>query len=121
MEGGHGARARFLITAIGVLSAPQMPKIEGLKDYKGEWFHTGLWPKYQVDFAGKRVGVIGTGASAVQLITEIGKEVGHLTVFSGLQIIARRRTIRRLIARLNSRSRSAIQISSNAFAKPLPA
>jgi cation diffusion facilitator CzcD-associated flavoprotein CzcO len=80
-EGGRCARARFLITAIGVLSAPQMPKVEGLTDYKGEWYHTGLWPKHPVDFAGKRVGVIGTGASAVQLITEIGKEVGHLTVF----------------------------------------
>jgi cation diffusion facilitator CzcD-associated flavoprotein CzcO len=80
-EKGDRARAKFLITAIGVLSAPQMPKIPGLDDYTGEWHHTGLWPHTPVQFAGKRVGVIGTGATAVQLITEIAKEVGHLTVF----------------------------------------
>jgi len=78
---GKRARARFLITAVGVLSAPQMPKVEGLESYTGEWYHTGLWPKEPVSFAGKRVAVIGTGASAVQLITEIAKQVGHLTVF----------------------------------------
>jgi cation diffusion facilitator CzcD-associated flavoprotein CzcO len=43
-ENGDRARAKFLITAIGVLSAPQMPSIPGLIDYKGEWYHTGLWP-----------------------------------------------------------------------------
>ncbi|MGE0821456.1 MAG: flavin-containing monooxygenase [Candidatus Binatia bacterium] len=80
-EDGGRARAKFLITAIGVLSAPQMPNIKGLTDYTGEWYHTGLWPHTPVKFAGKRVGVIGTGATAVQLITEIAKEVGHLTVF----------------------------------------
>jgi cation diffusion facilitator CzcD-associated flavoprotein CzcO len=58
-----------------------MPKIEGLDSYTGEWRHTGLWPHTPVDFIGKRVGVIGTGATAVQLITEIAKEVAHLTVF----------------------------------------
>lgn len=80
-EQGGSARAKFLITAIGVLSAPQMPKIPGLDEYKGEWYHTGLWPHTPVNFTGKRVGVIGTGATAVQLITEIAKEVAHLTVF----------------------------------------
>jgi cation diffusion facilitator CzcD-associated flavoprotein CzcO len=80
-EKGSSARAKFLITAIGVLSAPQMPKIEGLDSYQGEWYHTGLWPHTSVQFAGKRVGVIGTGATGVQLITEIAKEVAHLTVF----------------------------------------
>lgn len=80
-EKGARARAQFLITAIGVLSAPQMPKIEGLESYQGEWHHTGLWPHTPVNFKGKRVGVIGTGATGVQLITEIAKEVAHLTVF----------------------------------------
>jgi cation diffusion facilitator CzcD-associated flavoprotein CzcO len=80
-EHGAFARAKFLITAIGVLSAPQMPNIPGLDDYKGEWHHTGLWPHTPVDFVGKRVGVIGTGATAVQLITAIAKDVAHLTVF----------------------------------------
>ncbi|MBI3799061.1 MAG: NAD(P)/FAD-dependent oxidoreductase, partial [Deltaproteobacteria bacterium] len=80
-ENGSCARAQFLITAIGVLSAPQMPNIQGLNDYQGEWHHTGLWPHTPVNFTGKRVGVIGTGATAVQLITAIAKDVGQLTVF----------------------------------------
>jgi cation diffusion facilitator CzcD-associated flavoprotein CzcO len=86
-EDGRRARARFLITAIGPLSAPTMPVIEGAGDlkggcvFKGEAYHTGLWPHDPVSFAGKRVAVIGTGASGVQAITEIAKTVGHLTVF----------------------------------------
>ena len=78
---GRHARARFLITAIGPLSAPTMPTIPGVDNFRGEAYHTGLWPHEPVSFAGKRVGVIGTGATAVQAITEIAKTVGHLTVF----------------------------------------
>ena len=80
-EDGKRARSRFLITAIGPLSAPTMPNIPGADDFKGECYHTGLWPQHEVTFAGKRVAVIGTGASGVQAITEIAKTVGHLTVF----------------------------------------
>ncbi|MDE2937466.1 MAG: NAD(P)/FAD-dependent oxidoreductase [Chloroflexota bacterium] len=78
---GHQARAPFLITAVGLLSAHYIPDFEGLEDYQGSWCHTGRWPKEGMDLAGRRVGVIGTGATAVQLITEIAREVGHLTVF----------------------------------------
>ena len=78
---GRRAQARFLITAIGPLSAPTMPTIPGVEDFEGEAYHTGTWPHEPVTFAGKRVGVIGTGATAVQAITEIAKTVGHLTVF----------------------------------------
>jgi cation diffusion facilitator CzcD-associated flavoprotein CzcO len=81
LEDGRRARARFLITAIGPLSAPTMPAIEGAADFNGEAYHTGLWPHHPVSFAGKRVAVIGTGASGVQAITEIAKTVGELTVF----------------------------------------
>jgi cation diffusion facilitator CzcD-associated flavoprotein CzcO len=80
-ENGRRARARFLVTAIGPLSAPTMPVIEGIDEFKGEAWHTGLWPHHPVSFEGKRVAVIGTGASGVQAITEIAKTVGHLTVF----------------------------------------
>jgi len=80
-EDGRRARARFLITAIGPLSAPTMPTILGVESFRGEAYHTGRWPYEPVSFAGKRVGVIGTGATAVQAITEIAKTVGHLTVF----------------------------------------
>jgi cation diffusion facilitator CzcD-associated flavoprotein CzcO len=80
-EDGRRVRARFLITAIGPLSAPTMPTIPGIEDFLGESYHTGRWPHEPVSFAGKRVAVIGTGATAVQAITEIAKTVGHLTVF----------------------------------------
>ena len=81
MDDGHKARGQFLITAVGLLSAHYVPDFEGFNDFKGPWCHTGRWPKEGMDLAGKRVGVVGTGATAVQLITEIAKEVGHLTVF----------------------------------------
>ena len=81
MQDGYKARGQFLITAVGLLSAHYVPDFEGIHDFKGSWCHTGRWPKEGMDLAGKRVGVVGTGATAVQLITEIAKEVGHLTVF----------------------------------------
>ena len=81
MQDGHKARGQFLITAVGLLSAHYVPDFEGIHDFKGPWCHTGRWPKEGMDLAGKRVGVVGTGATAVQLITEIAKEVSHLTVF----------------------------------------
>jgi cation diffusion facilitator CzcD-associated flavoprotein CzcO len=81
LHSGECAKARFLITAIGPLSAPQMPKIGGIDDFKGESYHTATWPHEPVDFSGKRVAVIGTGATGVQLIQEVAKTVGHLSVF----------------------------------------
>ena len=78
---GRRAAGQFLITAVGLLSAAYVPDFEGLDSFQGDWCHTGRWPKEGMDLAGKRVGVIGTGATGVQLITEIAKEVGHLTVF----------------------------------------
>jgi cation diffusion facilitator CzcD-associated flavoprotein CzcO len=81
LEDGRHYSARFLLTAIGILSAPTMPNIPGVGTFKGEACHTHAWPKEGVDFVGKRVGIIGTGATAVQTIQEIAKNVGHLTVF----------------------------------------
>jgi cation diffusion facilitator CzcD-associated flavoprotein CzcO len=81
LEDGRHYATRLLITAIGVLSAPTMPRISGVETFKGQSCHTHYWPKEKVDFAGKRVAVIGTGATAVQTITEVAKTVGHLTVF----------------------------------------
>ena len=80
-EDGRRARARFLITAVGPLSAPTLPRLEGLDSFNGEAYHTGLWPHEPVSLAGKRVGVIGTGASGVQVIQEAAKVAAHLTVF----------------------------------------
>ena len=80
-EEGHRARAPFVIAAVGVLSAHYVPDFAGLESFQGTWCHTGRWPKDGLDVTGKRVGVIGTGATAVQLIPEIAKDVAHLTVF----------------------------------------
>jgi cation diffusion facilitator CzcD-associated flavoprotein CzcO len=81
LQDGSRFRTRFLITAIGPLSAPTMPRIEGVDAFVGQSFHTARWPHEPVDFAGKRVAVIGTGATGVQTIQTIAGSVGHLTVF----------------------------------------
>ena len=81
LENGARFRSRFLITAIGPLSAPTLPRIEGVDSFKGEAYHTARWPHEPVSFAGKRVAVIGTGATGVQTIQEVAKTAGHLTVF----------------------------------------
>ncbi|MSR13924.1 MAG: NAD(P)/FAD-dependent oxidoreductase [Gammaproteobacteria bacterium] len=78
---GSRARSRYFVTALGPLSTPVIPSFEGIDSFKGESHHTGLWPHTPVDFAGRRVAVIGTGASGVQLIQTIAKTVDHLTVF----------------------------------------
>ncbi len=81
LEDGSRSRARFLVTAIGPLSAPTMPRIEGVGTFRGEAYHTARWPHEPVSFEGKRVAVIGTGATGVQTIQEVAKTAGHLTVF----------------------------------------
>jgi len=78
---GDRVTAQFLITGIGCISAGNVPDIKGLHSFQGEWYHTGSWPHEKVDFAGKRVAVIGTGSSGVQSIPVIAEQAGHLTVF----------------------------------------
>ena len=81
LSNGDTYTCRFLIAGIGLLSQPTMPKIKGIDSFKGPSFHTARWPHSPVDFSGKKVGIIGTGASGVQTIQEICKEVESLTVF----------------------------------------
>ncbi len=81
LEDGKQFSTRFLITAIGPLSTPTLPRLEGIDSFQGQSFHTARWPREKVDFTGKRVAVIGTGATGVQTIQSIAAEVGHLTVF----------------------------------------
>ena len=81
IDDGTEIRARFFIAATGVLSVPYFPDVPGREDFRGESYHTGLWPATPVDFAGKRVAVIGTGSSGVQLIPVIADEVASLTVY----------------------------------------
>ncbi|MBF6235515.1 NAD(P)/FAD-dependent oxidoreductase [Nocardia otitidiscaviarum] len=72
--------ARYVIGATGVLTRPKLPDIPGVERYSGIVMHTARWDHGQ-DLRGKRVGIIGTGASAVQIVPEIAPEVAHLTVF----------------------------------------
>ena len=81
LESGQKARSRFLMTALGILSAHTLPSIPGRDSFNGPAYHPARWPKEKVDFTGKRVGIIGTGATAIQAIPEIAKECAHLTVF----------------------------------------
>ena len=73
--------AQFLIMAVGCLSSTNLPDFPGRDTFTGESYHTGTWPHAGVDFAGKRVAVIGTGSSAVQAIPIIAAQAEHLTVF----------------------------------------
>jgi cation diffusion facilitator CzcD-associated flavoprotein CzcO len=81
LENGEQARSQFLFTAIGILSAHTLPTIPGRDSFAGPIYHPARWPHMPVDFKGKRVGIIGTGATAIQAIPEIAKEARHLTVF----------------------------------------
>ena len=78
---GRTMRARMFILGVGCLSATNLPDFEGYDDFEGPIYHTGLWPKEGVDFTGKRVGIIGTGSSAVQSIPLIAEQADHLYVF----------------------------------------
>ncbi len=78
---GDTVTTRFFISAVGSLSAANTPNFPGIDTFEGESHHTGRWPHEGVDFTGKRVGVIGTGASGVQAIPLIAQEASDLTVF----------------------------------------
>ncbi|WP_322049410.1 NAD(P)/FAD-dependent oxidoreductase [Paraburkholderia sp. J67] len=78
---GDQFRSRYVILCTGFAAKAYIPAIEGLDSFAGPKPHTGLWPQEGLDFAGKRVGVIGTGASAVQVIQEAAKTASHVTVF----------------------------------------
>lgn len=77
---GEEYSTQFLISAMGSLSDANKPSIPGIDDFAGQIVHTGQWPEEGVDFAGKRVAVIGTGSSGIQSIPEIAAQAAHLTV-----------------------------------------
>ncbi len=81
MDDGATLSAPILVTALGPLSAFTLPNIPGREDFRGPAFHTARWPREGIDLRGKRVGIIGTGATAIQCIQTIAQDVGHLTVF----------------------------------------
>ena len=80
-QDGSQATATYVVTAVGCLSTANKPVFPGAEQFAGRSLHTGNWPHEPVDFTGKRVGVIGTGASGIQAIPVIAEQAGHLTVF----------------------------------------
>ena len=78
---GREVTCRFVIMALGLLSIPTLPRFEGMNSFKGRSFHTFYWPQESVELAGKKVAVIGTGATGIQVIGEIADKVSELTVF----------------------------------------
>ena len=80
-DDGTVVRARFFVLCTGFGSKTYIPAFEGLESFGGQWHHTAKWPQEGLDFTGKRVGVIGTGASGVQVIQEASRHAAHLTVF----------------------------------------
>ena len=78
---GSIASARYFVLCTGLGSKPYIPDLPGLSDFAGERHHTALWPQQGLDMAGKRVGIIGTGASGVQVAQEAAGMAAHLTVF----------------------------------------
>ena len=81
LEGGRCVSAQHLVMAVGCLSNARTPDFPGLASFRGKVFHTGEWPHEGVDFTGLRVGVVGTGSSAIQSIPAIADEAKHVTVF----------------------------------------
>ena len=79
-DSGETVTAKYLVTGLGLLSATNVPKFKGIDDFKGRILHTGAWPE-GVDLSNKRVGIIGTGSTGVQVITATAPIAKHLTVF----------------------------------------
>ena len=80
-DDGTSYECQFLIMATGVLSIPQEPTLPGLSEFSGQWQHSGNWPRDGVDVTGKRVAVIGTGSSGVQMIPLLAEQADELLVF----------------------------------------
>lgn len=81
IDDGRELTCRFMILTIGLLSTPTLPRLEGMDSFRGRAFHTYYWPHEPVEISGKKVAIIGTGATAIQIIGEIADKVGELTVF----------------------------------------
>ncbi len=81
LEGGRKVTTRFVITALGTLSAPSLPNYDGMDSFEGISFHASNWPHEPLELEGKRVAVIGAGATAIQLIPEVAKKAEQLIVF----------------------------------------
>jgi cation diffusion facilitator CzcD-associated flavoprotein CzcO len=80
-QDGSVVHPRFLLMCVGTSAKPFTPSFKGLNTFKGTYCHASRWPREGVDFKGKRIGIVGTGATGVQIIQEAGPQASHLTVF----------------------------------------
>ena len=80
-EDNQQINCQFVVSCAGMLSAPLAEPFPGINEFKGEVFHTSRWPKSKLDFSGKRVGVVGNGATGIQVIQTIAPDCGELKVF----------------------------------------
>jgi cation diffusion facilitator CzcD-associated flavoprotein CzcO len=119
LAGGETITARFLVTATGYLSQPFRPEIPGIDSFAGTVVHTAAWND-DVDLAGKRIAVIGTGATAVQLIPELAKVAGDLTVYQRTAIWVTAKTdfpiparVQRMFSRIPATQRAARLVSTS--------
>ncbi|GCD89658.1 NAD(P)/FAD-dependent oxidoreductase [Nocardioides sp. LS1] len=119
VAGAEPVRGRYLITATGFLSQPRMPDIEGVHDFAGTVLHTARWDD-DADLDGKRVAIIGTGATAVQLIPELARRAAHLTVFQRTPIWVTPKmdrempkAVQRLFARVPATQRAARKVNTS--------
>ena len=87
-EDGHQVATKLIVACLGFASKAYIPDIRGLDRFRGECHHTARWPQEGLDFAGNRVGVIGTGASGVQVVQEARRNASQLTVFQRTPNIA---------------------------------
>ena len=88
LDSGDTVSARFLLPALGFASKPYVPDIPGLETFSGDWCHTARWPQEGIDLAGRKIGLIGTGASGVQVPQEAAKSADRLTLFQRTPILA---------------------------------
>jgi cyclohexanone monooxygenase len=105
-DDGRRWRSRFLVLCTGFASRPYKPQIPGLESFQGQWLHTAEWPQGGIDLAGKRIGVVGVGASGVQVVQAAAPVAAHLTVFQRTPMMALPMQQRRLSAEEQARAKA---------------
>ena len=120
LTSGERVRAQFVIGAVGIMSADYTPDFAGIGSFKGLTLHTGRWPKQDVDLAGKRVAVIGTGPTGVSSSPKSPKWPVISRCFSAHQTTARRCAMHRFPRKRSANSKRLMRRSTNAVAKHQP-
>ncbi|GAA5051444.1 flavin-containing monooxygenase [Nocardia callitridis] len=121
---GEQVRARFVVTAVGCMSAVNTPPIPGLEQFGGTLLRTARWPTEPVELTGRRVGVIGTGSSGVQLVPELAREAAELVVFQrtpNFSVPARNRPLTEAerVAAVTEYERKVVHASTTRFGHPV--